>query len=78
MICLDREHRWYLNASPTTIHDLPGALRDGLSRRAVWMVYVEGDPDLPCGEVVAAIDIARSCHASAAHLTENRKDTRIP
>ena len=60
---------WYLNSKPIASVDLPAALKKELSRRADWVVYVEGDPDVNVEEVARAMDIVIGLHAKPVLLT---------
>jgi biopolymer transport protein ExbD len=65
--------QWYLNSKPIAPVDLPAALRNELSRRADWVVYVEGDPDLNVEQIARAMDIVIGLHAKPILLTPNTR-----
>jgi biopolymer transport protein ExbD len=58
-----REPIVYVGSTLTSWVELPGRLKDELSRRRDWVVYVEGDDDLAYQNVVNVIGMARGLHA---------------
>jgi biopolymer transport protein ExbD len=61
--------RFLVGGNPVPLENLHDALKKELSRRADWVVFVEGDDDLPFQNIVEVIDIANSLHARSVMLT---------
>lgn len=53
---IDAQRRLYLNRQPVPRADLEKRLRGALSIRADWTVFLEGDPSLPVGDLIALVD----------------------
>lgn len=58
-----REPKLFVNSTEVTWGDLSRVLKEELSRRREWVVYVAGDDCLPWVNVVGVIDIARAAEA---------------
>ena len=54
---ISAQRSFYLNRQPVPRAELQKRLRDALSRRANWWVFLDADPDLAAGEVIEAVDI---------------------
>lgn len=52
---------------------LGDALKGQLKLRAQWIVYVDGDPNLPWQDVAQVADIAKGLHAKVVLLTKGTK-----
>lgn len=59
----------YLNSSSLAWDELPAALKKQLSTRAEWVVYVQGDEDLPFQDVATAMDFVRQAQAKVILVT---------
>lgn len=60
--------RVFVNSKPVEWKDLSSALTGELKTRSEWVVYVDGDPNLPWFDVVNAVDAIRGVHARAVLL----------
>ena len=65
--------RYRINGEIVPIESFREALKHDLSRRADWVVFVDGDRDLPVQNVVQIIDIAHSLQAKSVMLTPGMK-----
>lgn len=61
--------QFLLNGNEIKFGNLHDALKKELSRRADWVVFVDGDNDLPFQDVVAVVDAANSLQAKCVILT---------
>jgi biopolymer transport protein ExbD len=61
--------RVFVNDQEVGWENLRGALLSKFSARAEWVVFVEGDKDLPYQDIVDAMDIARDLRATVVMLT---------
>jgi biopolymer transport protein ExbD len=59
----DKQPNLYVNSTRVAWADFDRVLKQELSIRRDWIVYVEGDDALSWGNVAAVIDIANSYHA---------------
>jgi len=64
---------YLIDGNEVSVADLHDALKRELSRRADWVVFVEGDEDLPYQDIVQVIDIANGLHARSVMLTAQMK-----
>jgi biopolymer transport protein ExbD len=62
----------YVNSRLVAWEDLDQVLKQELSRRREWVVYVGGDDDVGWQDVVNLIDVARRDHATAYLITSPR------
>jgi biopolymer transport protein ExbD len=69
VVRVDSQRRFYLNSKKVSEEELAGNLREALSRRAEWVVFVEGDPTLEYAYVAHAVDIVTGMHARVILLT---------
>jgi biopolymer transport protein ExbD len=67
-----REPIVYVGSTPTTWDEFSGRLKEELSRRREWVVYVSGDDGVAWANVTQAIDIARALHAKVVLMTPDR------
>ena len=58
-----------IDGNKVAAEGLYDALKKELSRRADWVVFVEGDPDLPYQDIVHVIDVAHELHARSVLFT---------
>lgn len=65
--------RYRVNGTEVPRENLGAALKQELSRRADWTIFVEGDDDLPYDSIVYAIDQANKLHAKPVMLTPGMK-----
>lgn len=64
----------YVNATAVEWESLEDAVKGQLKLRAQWVVYVDGDSDLPWQNIAQVADIAKGLHAKVVLLTpETRK-----
>jgi biopolymer transport protein ExbD len=70
-----RKHEvaYRLNGKAVPFVDLNSALKQELSRRADWVVFVEGDDNLPYQDVAQVIDMAHGLQARSVLLTPQMK-----
>ncbi len=61
----------YVNSVPVPWDKLEEALREELSRRSEWVVYVEGDESLETGYPMMVVDVAHGLRARVYLLTPN-------
>lgn len=66
---LNQPSRLYLNGALVPWTDLQNALKQQLKVRAEWVVYVQGDPDLPFHDVAGVVDVIHGLHARVVLLT---------
>ena len=59
----------YVNSAAVSWNDLGKTLKTELGHRPEWVVYVEGDPNLPYANVATVIDVAKSMQAKVVLLT---------
>jgi biopolymer transport protein ExbD len=60
--------RFLVGVKPVPLENLHDALKKELSRRADWVVFVEGDDNLPFQDIAAVIDVASGLHARSVIL----------
>ena len=65
--------RLFLNSRQLSWEELNSGLKAELSRRSVWVVYIEVDSNLSWQDALSAIDAARAVHAKAVLLTVKTK-----
>jgi hypothetical protein len=65
-----RESIVYVNSTLTPWDELSQRLKEELSRRRDWVVYVEGDDDVAWGNVTQVIDVARGLNAKVFLLAK--------
>ncbi len=63
----------FLNSRHLSWEELNSGLKAELSRRSVWVVYIEVDSNLSWQDALSAIDAARAVHAKAVLLTVKTK-----
>lgn len=63
------EPKFYVNSKLVPWNQLGEAIKEELSRRSEWVVYVQVDPDLPWEVAAEVIDIAKSLPAKTVLLT---------
>jgi biopolymer transport protein ExbD len=59
----------YIDSKPTSWNRLADDLKNELKLRPKWVVHVQADRDLAWYDIVNAIDVAKSLHASVVLLT---------
>ncbi len=63
VVTIDEQFQLSINTQPVSFPDLGRTLFDILSARADRRIYIKGPPDLPFGDVVRIIDIAKGAGA---------------
>jgi len=63
VVSVDDEFRLSINSQPVSFPDLGRTLFDILNARADRTIYIKGPADLPFGDVVRIIDIAKGAGA---------------
>ena len=63
----------FLNSKQLPWEELNRGLKAELSRRSVWVVYIEVDSNLPWQDALTAIDAVRAVHAKAVLLKNKPK-----
>lgn len=66
----------YLNSKPLSWAEATGRLKAELSKRSVWVVYVEADSQVSWQDALSAIDIARGLNAKVVLLTREAESKR--
>ena len=64
-------NRWFLDGKAILPEDFSGILKEALSRRPDWLVYLDADPNLPFGVPAQAMDMI-----SGAILKNHPRDAR--
>ncbi len=59
----------YVNSVAVSWDDLSKALKAELSRRSEWVVYVQGDSNIPWAGAVDVVDVAHGLRAKVIMLT---------
>ena len=62
----------YVNSKPVAWEDFDHVLKQELSRRRVWVVYIGGDDTVAWQDVVRLIDVARGDYATAYLITGHK------
>ena len=55
--------------------ELHRVLKEELKVRPEWVIYIEGDPNLPWADAVGGADVARGLNAKVILLTPETLDT---
>jgi len=63
VVSIDEEFRLSINSQPVSFPDLGRTLFDILNTRADRRIYIKGPADLPFGDVVRIIDVAKGAGA---------------
>ncbi len=63
VVSIDEQFQLSINTQPVSFPDLGKTLFDILNARAERRIYIKGPPDLPFGDVVRIIDIAKGAGA---------------
>ncbi len=63
VVSIDEKFELSINSQPVSFHDLGTRLFDILNARADRTIYIKGPADLPFGDVVRIIDIAKGAGA---------------
>lgn len=72
IVRIDFQRRLYLNSQPCAVSELREQLLNQLSKRPDWVVYVDGDNDIPFSDVASIVDLIHDVHAKPVLLTSNR------
>ena len=64
----------YLNGEPLTWDEFEARLREELSHRAEWTVYVEADADTAFMDTVHVIDMIQGLGGKVALITPNVRE----
>jgi len=68
----------YVNSMPVEWDGLKPALMAELKLRPEWVVYIDGDPNLPWQEIVKVADAAMELHAKVVFLTPETRQLVEP
>ncbi len=66
---IDKENRWFLDGKAILPEDFSGILKEALSRRPDWLVYLDADPNLPFGVPAQAMDMIQGLYARTILVT---------
>lgn len=72
IVRIDSQRRLYLNSRPCAVTYLRRRLLEQLSTRPDWVVYVDGDNDVPFSDVMWVVDLIHDLHAKPVLLTSDR------